>query len=202
MVNKLRAEFYQRANVVSIARELLGKHVYSQVNGEITGGIIVETEAYRGPDDMGSHAYNDKRTPRNEIMYRAGGVAYMYICYGIHDMLNIVTGSEGMSHAILIRAVEPRTGLDTMRRRRNIFDQDRRLCQGPGTLAKAMGLTKLHNGYDLQGDVIWLEDKNFNYKDEEVIASARIGMNFDGPYRTMPWRFYVKGNPYVSRPHT
>ncbi|MEJ7780430.1 MAG: DNA-3-methyladenine glycosylase [Daejeonella sp.] len=200
-MNKLPADFYQQNDVIAIARELLGKHVYSQVGGEITGGIIVETEAYRGPDDRGSHAYNNKRTPRNEIMYQAGGVAYMYICYGIHDMLNLVTGSEGMSHAVLIRAVEPQTGLNTMRERRNIFDQDRRLCQGPGALAKALGLTKLHNGYDLQGNVIWLEDRRVSYTDRKVIASARIGMNFDGPYKTMPWRFYVKGNQFVSRPH-
>ncbi len=201
MANKLSARYYQQDDVLAIARDLLGKHVYSSIAGELTGGLIVETEAYRGPDDRGSHAYNNKRTPRNEIMYHAGGLAYMYICYGIHDMLNIVTGSEGMSHAILIRAIEPQTGLDVMRKRRNIFDQDRRLCQGPGALAKAMGLTKLHNGHDLQGDVIWLEDRKVAYKDSEVIASARIGMNFDGPYKSIPWRFYVKGNPFVSRPH-
>lgn len=201
MKNKLPVEFYRQDDVVQIARQLLGKHIYSLVDGNISGGIIVETEAYRGPEDRGSHAYNDKRTPRNEMMYEAGGLAYMYICYGIHDMLNIVTGAHGTSHAALIRAIEPIEGIDIMRSRRNVFDKDKRLCQGPGALAKAMGLTKLHNGTDLQGEVIWLEDKGFTYPDHQVVASARVGMNFDGPYKTIPWRFYVKGNPFVSRPH-
>ncbi len=134
------------------------------------------------------------------MMYRAGGVAYMYICYGIHDMLNIVTGTEGMSHAALIRAIEPIEGLDVMRNRRAVFDDDKRLCQGPGALAKAMGLSKLHNGTDLQGDTIWLTDEGLSYSDLEVMAGARVGMNFEGPYKTIPWRFYVKGNSHVSRP--
>lgn len=200
MKNKLPVDFYQQSDVVSVARQLLGKHVYSLINGNLTGGIIIETEAYCGPDDRGSHAFNNKRTPRNEMMYRAGGVAYMYICYGIHDMLNIVTGTDGMSHAALIRAVEPTEGLEIMRIRRGIFDQDRRLCQGPGALAKALGLTKLHNGEDLQGEALWLTDEGTNFDDDQVIASARVGMNFDGPFKTIPWRFYVRGNPYVSRP--
>lgn len=198
--NKLPLDFYRQTDVVSVARQLLGKHLYSNIGGQLTGGIIVETEAYCGPDDRGSHAYNNKRTPRNEMMYRAGGVAYMYICYGIHDMLNIVTGIEGMSHAALIRAIEPIDGLDVMCERIGIFDNKKRLCQGPGALAKALGLSKLHNGADLQDDLIWLTEEGPSYTDEQVIASARVGMNFDGPYKTIPWRFYVKGNPHVSRP--
>jgi DNA-3-methyladenine glycosylase len=125
----------------------------------------------------------------------------MYICYGIHDMLNIVTGTEGMSHAILIRAVEPVEGIEIMRKRRNIFNKDTQLCQGPGSLAKAMGLNKLHNGIDLQKDQIWIEDKGMQYETEKIIAAPRVGMNFEGPYKSIPWRFYVKGNPHVSRPH-
>jgi DNA-3-methyladenine glycosylase len=198
---RLPLTFYQQEDVVSVASQLLGKYVYSQIDGKITGGIIVETEAYRGPDDRGSHAYNDKKTARNQMMYQAGGLAYMYICYGIHDMLNIVTGAEGMSHAVLIRALIPQTGLGEMRIRRNIFDEDKRLCQGPGALTKALGLIKLHNGYDLQGDVIWLKDRGLTYNENDIIASPRVGMNFDGPYKTIPWRFYVKGNQFVSRPH-
>ena len=198
--NKLPVEFYRQEDVVSVARQLLGKHLYSNIGGQLTGGIIVETEAYRGPDDRGSHAYNNKRTARNEIMYKAGGVAYMYICYGIHDMLNIVTGTEGTSHAALIRAIEPIDGLSIMCERRGIFNDNKRLCQGPGALAKAMGLSKFHNGTDLQNDLIWITDEGLSYTDEQVIASARIGMNFDGPYKTIPWRFYVKGNVHVSRP--
>lgn len=201
MTNKLPLSFYQRDDVVQISRELLGKYVYSDINGVLCGGIIVETEAYCGPLDRGSHAFNGRRTPRNETMYGPGGIVYMYICYGIHDMLNIVSGTEGMSHAILIRAIEPVAGLEAMRERRNIFNNDTKLCQGPGSLAKAMGLSKVHNGLDLQKDVIWIEDKGLAYPKEEIIASARVGMNFEGPYKTIPWRFYIKGNPNVSRPH-
>ncbi|SDM57683.1 DNA-3-methyladenine glycosylase [Daejeonella rubra] len=201
MNKKLTIDFYQRDDVITIATELLGKDLYSMIDGQLCGGKIIETEAYCGPEDRGSHAYNDRKTPRNEMMYRSGGLVYMYICYGIHDMLNIVTGEEGSSHAILIRAIEPHTGLDVMRARRNIFNKDQRLCQGPGALTKALGLNKTHNGFDLQGDIIWLSDCENSFRNDQIIASARIGMNFEGPYKLMPWRFYIKGNPYVSRPH-
>lgn len=198
---KLPLSFYQRNDAVLVARELIGKHVYSNINGLLTGGLIVETEAYQGPEDRGSHAFNNRKTPRNEIMYNAGGVAYMYICYGIHDMLNVVTGSHGVSHAVLIRAVEPRIGIDIMRERRQVLNENTRLCRGPGALAKALGLVKAHNGINLLEDTIWIEDENELINDSEIIASARVGMNFDGPYKTIPWRFYIKGNRNVSRPH-
>ena len=198
---KLPISFYQRDDAVLIARELLGKHLYTNIDGQLTGGVIVETEAYQGPEDRGSHAYNHRRTPRNETMFSAGGVVYMYICYGIHDMLNVVTGKDGSSHAVLIRAIEPRVGIDIMRERRSVFNEDSRLCRGPGALAKAMGLVKSHNGISLQDDKIWIEDKNETINEDEIIASGRVGMNFDGPYKTIPWRFYIKGNKNVSRPH-
>lgn len=198
---KLPLSFYRRNDAVLVARELLGKHVFSRIDGELTGGVIVETEAYQGPEDRGSHAYMYRKTARNEMMYSAGGVVYMYICYGIHDMLNVVTGDDGVSHAVLIRAVEPRVGIDIMRERRKIFNEDTRLCRGPGALAKALGLVKAHNGIDLWEDTIWIEDRKEPVNDDEIIASARIGMNFDGPYKTIPWRFYVKGNRNVSKPH-
>lgn len=140
---KLSNEFYQRDDVVAISRELLGKYLFVQTEGEITGGIIVETEAYRGPDDVGSHAFNHRRTARNDIMYSTGGVVYMYICYGIHDMLNIVTGTENTAHAVLIRALKPVAGLEVMRERRKVFTDDNRLCRGPGALAKALALRKI-----------------------------------------------------------
>lgn len=198
---KLPISFYQRNNAVLVARELIGKHVYTRINGTVTGGVIVETEAYQGPEDRGSHAFNNRKTPRNEIMYQAGGVAYMYICYGIHDMLNVVTGSNGVSHAVLIRAVEPRIGIDIMRERRQVIDEDSRLCRGPGSLAKALGLAKEHNGINLLGDTVWIEDQNEVIRQEDIVATARVGMNFDGPFKCIPWRFYLKGNRNVSRPH-
>ncbi|MDB5119286.1 MAG: DNA-3-methyladenine glycosylase [Sphingobacteriales bacterium] len=199
---KLPLSFYQRDDVILIAKELLGKYLYTNIDGKITGGMIVETEAYNGPDDRGSHAYNNKRTPRNEMMYNHGGVVYMYICYGIHDMLNIVTGTEDSSHAVLIRAIEPLTGIETMRERRNLFSNDNRLCQGPGALGKALGLNKSHNGIGLQYDIIWMDDVGLAFTEDQVKASPRVGMNFEGPYKTIPWRFYLKGNKFVSKPHS
>lgn len=201
MSSKLPLSFYQREDVVQIAHELLGKDLYTHIAGQLCGGTIIETEAYRGPDDRGSHAFNDRRTPRNEMMYQAGGCVYMYICYGIHDMLNIVSGMEGVSHAILIRALEPHTGIDIMRERRNLVSKDQRLCQGPGALAQAMGLNKTHNGIDLQEDMIWINESGITYSNDEIISSPRVGMNFEGAYKLIPWRFYVKGNSFVSRPH-
>ncbi len=199
--SKIPLSFFQHEDVVQISRDLLGKKLFTLIDGQLCGGIIVETEAYRGPEDRGSHAYNGKRTPRNEMMYGQGGLVYMYICYGIHDMLNIVTGAEGTSHALLIRAIEPTVGIETMRIRRNVFDKDTRLCQGPGALAKAMGLTKLHNGIPITSEQIWIEEFDIRYGEEEIVAAPRVGMNFDGPYKTIPWRFYVKGNKFVSKPN-
>ena len=165
---KLALSLYQRNDAVFIASELLGKHVFSNINGRLTGGMIVETEAYQGPEDRGSHSYNHRRTARTEIMFCPGGITYMYICYGIHDMLNVITGEEGVPHAVLIRAVEPHTGINIMQERRQLFDSDSRLCRGPGALSKALMLKKIHNGVSLSGDLIWIEDRVTNISDTEV----------------------------------
>lgn len=195
----LPLSFYTRDDVVLISKELIGKYVFTDIEGLLCGGIIVETEAYMGPEDTGSHAFNGRRTGRNEIMYAEGGVTYMYICYGIHDMLNIVTGVAGTSHAVLIRALEPVVGLNVMRERREVFNDDRRLCKGPGALAKALGLRKVHNGLSLEESTIWIEDRGNVLEENDIVASARIGLNIEGPFRDIPWRFYIRGNRYVSR---
>lgn len=198
---KLPLSFYQQNDAVFIARKLLGKNIYTNIDGLLAGGIIVETEAYIGPDDRGSHAYKNRRTSRTQTMFAAGGITYMYVCYGIHNMLNVVTGKEDLPHAVLIRALEPNTGIDVMRERRQLFNQDQRLCRGPGVLTKALGLKKNHNGISLLDDLIWIEDRNMFIEDTDIISSARVGMNFDGPYQLIPWRFYIRSNPNVSRPH-
>lgn len=200
-MTKLSDSFYQRDDVTGIARELLGKYLFVHTDNITAGGIIVETEAYRGPEDRGSHAYNNRRTPRNDIMFATGGVVYMYICYGIYDMLNIVTGSENMPHAVLIRALQPAENIEIMRERRMVFNDDSRLCRGPGALARALALKKIHNGISLQGNEIWIEDRGLSFADEDIIAAPRIGLNIDEPYKSIAWRFYKKGNPHVSRPH-
>src|SRR5688572_952869 len=140
--------------------------------------MIVETEAYKGPEDRGSHAYMDRKTERNKTMYESGGVAYVYICYGIHDMFNVVTNTEGSSHAVLIRGLEPTTGVYIMMRRREKEKFDRSLCAGPGALGKALGITKALNGKSLLSDEVWIEDRKIIFKKEEIIASPRVGMNF------------------------
>lgn len=197
MLNKLPLSFYTNPDVCFLAQQLLGKYLFTCIDGVLTGGMIVETEAYKGPEDRGSHAYLDKKTERNRIMYAAGGVAYVYICYGIHDLFNIVTGEEGSSHAILIRGLEPTEGIETMLQRRGFSSIKPALTAGPGALGKALGISKKLNGASLLADEVWLEDRGIQIA--EISSGPRIGMNFDGPYKTIPWRFWATGNRFVSR---
>ncbi len=195
---KLGDSYFQNPDVVHLAADLLGKNLYTLIDGELCSGIIVETEAYRGPEDTGSHAYGGRCTTRNASMYKAGGIIYMYVCYGIHDMLNIVTGEEGSSHAILIRAAQPSHGIDIMRERRQVFNDDRRLCKGPGSLARAFGLNKQHDGESLSATLVWIEDSGWKPQAGEVLSAPRVGLNIGEPFRSIRWRFYLSNNPYVS----
>lgn len=195
---KLNKSFYTRQDTLAIAKELLGKYVFTQLDGVLTGGMIVETEAYIGPEDSGSHAFNHRRTPKNETMYAEGGVTYMYICYGIHDMLNVVTGQAGSSHAVLIRAIEPTIGIEFMQERRGNVPL-KRLATGPGALAKALGLKKYHDAYDLTSSEIWIEDQGLLVDEKSVKATGRVGLGCKEPYLSIPWRFIINGNPFVSR---
>lgn len=197
-MSKLPLSFYQGEDPVQIAQDLLGKYLFTHVEGVITGGIIVETEAYKGPEDRGSHAHNNKVTERNKVMYEAGGIAYVYICYGIHDLFNVVTGPKGSSHAVLIRGLEPIEGIEWMQERRKMALKPA-LTAGPGSLAIALGITKSLNAADLRGNEVWIEDRGISYSPEQISAGPRIGMNFDGPYKTIHWRFWVKENKYVSK---
>src|SRR5690606_18583510 len=156
------------------------------------------TEAYIGPHDAGSHAFHGRRTSRNETMYAEGGVTYMYICYGIHDMLNNVTAPAESSHAILIRAIEPTDGIAAMQLRRGDVPL-KRLATGPGALAKALGLKKHHDGYDLSSSEIWIEDKDILIPDEKIKATGRVGLGCKDPYLSIPWRFIIADNPFVSK---
>lgn len=195
---KLSLSFYQREDTLQIAKELIGKYVFTKIEGKLSGGMIVETEVYIGPLDKGSHAFNHKMTARNKSMYLAGGVAYMYICYGIHDMLNLVTGKVGTSHAILIRAIEPIIGIEHMQDRRGLVSLGK-LAKGPGSLARALGLNKSFDGKSLIGDELWLDDKGINISDDQITASSRIGLNCAEPYCSIPWRFTLSGNKFVSK---
>ncbi|MGY3053506.1 DNA-3-methyladenine glycosylase [Pedobacter sp. UYEF25] len=194
---KLNEAFYGREDTIEMARELIGKFVYTNLDGQKTGGMIVETEAYMGVTDSSCHSFNNRKSIKNASMFNKGGVAYMYICYGIHDMLNIVTGAEGDSQVILIRAIEPTIGIDVMKGRRGDIPINR-LAKGPGSLAKALGLNKSFDNASLLGNTLWIEDQEVNIVDADIVTSARIGLGCPEPYLSVPWRFFLKGNKFVS----
>lgn len=187
----LSQDYYKHQDVVFLSKDLLGKHLYTRINGHLTGGIITETEAYKGPEDRASHAYNYRRTKRNEVMYHEGGKAYVYICYGIHSLFNVVTNVEGIPHAILIRAIEPTEGIEWMMKRRNKQTQDRTLTSGPGTLSQALGISHAQNGLSLTGPEIWIEDHGMEIPHTKIIKGPRVGIDYAGEDAFLPWRFRV-----------
>ena len=189
---KLSLDFYLRSDVVKIARELLGKIVYSFIDDKTTAGIITETEAYNGEIDRASHAFGGRRTARTEIMYRAGGTAYVYLCYGIHSLFNVVTNKENIPHAVLIRAIYPVVNFKEMQKRRvNIKSPKEKLCIGPGTVSQAMGIHYSHSGKSLLGKEIWIEDKGLKIPSHKIISSPRIGVDYAGKDALLPYRFRI-----------
>lgn len=191
-MKKLTKSFYQRDDVLAISQELLGKVLYSFIDNVLTAGIITETEAYRGVDDRASHAYGNRRTKRTEVMYQEGGVCYVYLCYGIHALLNVVTHKLNQPHAVLIRALKPIKGIEHMRKRRRTIKNDSQLTSGPGSLTQALGITTRHNGISLEGNLIWIEDQNIIILPEEIISSPRIGIDYAKEDAFLPWRFQLK----------
>ena len=198
---KLLQSYYQNPDVVALSKDLLGKYLFTNIEGMLTGGYIVETEAYNGVIDRASHAYGNRRTGRTEVMFGQGGIAYVYLCYGIHEMFNIVTNMEGTPHAVLIRAVNPTDGIDGMLPRRNMAVLKNNITSGPGSVAKALGISRAINAFSLQSDTIWIEDRGLAFKDDEIVAVPRVGVDYAGEDALLPYRFYVKGNPYVSKPN-
>lgn len=193
---KPNRSFYERSDVVQIAKDLLGMYLISVVDDLVTIGRIVETEAYCGRGDKACHA-NNKRTPRTEVMYMQGGHAYVYLCYGIHHLFNVVTNMEGLADAVLIRALEPIAGVDMMNARRNA--PKGKLSSGPGTLTKAMGIDKSIDGKDLLGDQVWIAypEKQESIK---ILSGKRIGIDYAEEDALLPWRFIIENNKYVSKP--
>ncbi len=199
MAKKLPLSYYQQEDVVALSRDLLGKYLFTSINGEgLTGGIIVETEAYAGATDKASHAHMNRFTNRTKIMYQAGGVAYVYLIYGFYYLLNFVTNTEGIPHAVLIRAIEPTDGIPIMLQRRKMTELLPKITAGPGVLTQALGINKSYNGEDLTGDTIWVEDRGLYYKDDEIIASPRVNVAYAKEDALLPWRFRVKGNKFTS----
>lgn len=198
---KLPESYYLGNDVVSISKDLLGKYLFTCIDGVITGGYIVETEAYNGVVDKASHAFGSRITPRTKTMFMQGGIAYVYLCYGIHEMFNIVTSGEGHPQAILIRAIQPTDGIEAMQVRRNMPVLKPNITAGPGSVAKALGISRNINAFSLQSDTIWLEDRGLIFPDEQIKAGPRIGVAYAAEDALLPYRFYVKGNIYVSKPN-
>ena len=184
---------------MQIAQELLGKYVYTCIDGILTGGMIVETEAYAGENDQACHAHLSRRTQRTEIMYHEGGVAYVYLVYGIYHLFNIITNQKDKADAVLIRAIEPQEGIEEMILRRGFESIKPNLTAGPGVLSIALGINRKHYGTDLTSDTIWIEDKSIVIPDANIATGPRIGIDYAGEDASLPWRFWVKGNKWVSR---
>lgn len=187
---KLNQSFYIRQDVVQISKELLGTYLYSKINGVITGGMIVETEAYAGVEDKASHAYGGRFTERTKTMYKIGGTAYVYLCYGIHALFNVVTNDLNVPHAILIRGIKPTVGIETILKRRQKSKLTNDLCIGPGKVSQALGITTNHTGISLLGNEIWLEHREIETSDK-ISISKRIGIDYAGEDANLPYRFVL-----------
>lgn len=197
----LPQEFFRSTDVVQIARELLGVYLVTNIGGEKTVGKIVETEAYRAPDDRACHAWNNRRTARTEVMFGEGGHAYVYLCYGVHHLFNVVTAPRDTAHAVLIRAVEPVENLGVMLQRRGMTALAKNLTAGPGLLSQALGITTGWSGTNLMlpDSPIRLETGE-KISDSSIASGKRIGVEPSGePFKDWPWRFWVKDSKWVSR---
>ena len=195
---KLPREFYTRPNVLTVARDLLGKLlVVPDEDGRRVSGMIVEVEAYRGPEDRASHAYGGRRTKRTETMYGEGGIAYVYFVYGMYYQFNVVCNVPDIPHAILVRALEPVEGIELMRERRHQHP-DHNLTSGPGKLCIALNIDRALNGADLRGDRVWIEEYQ-SISPRRIARGPRIGIDYAQEWIDKPWRFWIRENSYVSR---
>lgn len=195
---KLPLQFYERSDVALVAKELLGKILVTNFNNVLTAGRIVETEAYNGIVDKASHAYNNRRTNRTEIMFGHGGVAYVYLCYGIHHLFNVVTNLQDVPHAVLVRAVEPVEGVSFMLERTGKIKAGFDLTRGPGNVSKALGLSVKDTGSSLIGDEIFIADDGYKIASKNILVSARIGVDYAAEDALLPYRFSIRDNKYVS----
>ncbi len=193
-VKTLSLEFYARNEVVLIASELLGKVLYTSFNDEITAGIITETEAYAGVIDKASHAYNNRRTARTEMMYRKGGTAYVYLCYGIHALFNVVTSAGDEPHAVLVRGIEPLHGIEFMKQRSGKDKLVSKSGIGPGNVTKLLGIRVMDSGLDMCNDLpgerkIWIQDEGIIVKNDDVKTGPRVGIDYAAEDALLPYRF-------------
>lgn len=195
---RLTARFFTSRRVEEVARRLIGCRLCTCIQGTLTAGVIVETEAYGGGPDRASHADGGRRTARTDAMFAAGGHAYIYLCYGLHTLFNIVTGPEGEPAAVLIRALAPAEGVEAMNRRRPA-SSPHRLASGPGALTRALGITLAHNRTNLViNREIWLEPRSHPLPPNAIAHGTRVGVGYAGADALRPWRFALRGSPCVS----
>lgn len=190
-MSPLPIDFYQREDVCEIAKQLLGKYLFSFIDGHLTGGMITETEGYGGVTDKACHAYNNCRTKRTEVMFQDGGIAYVYLCYGIHSLLNVVTNKKEVPHAVLIRSLTPVEGIPIICQRRN-SSLSHSLLEGPGKVCQGLGISRKHNGLSFQSSTLWIEDRKKSLSPSQILSSARIGVDYAGEDALLPWRFFFK----------
>lgn len=174
-------------DVLHLARELIGYELHTFIHGRHCSGIISETEAYAGVHDRASHAWGGRRTERTKVMYKKGGIAYVYFTYGMHYLFNIVTGPEEVPHAILIRAIWPQIGLEIMQQRRK-NKPFQLLANGPAKLCQAMGIDLQQNGVEIGSSIIWLGRKHV-IEPANIIAGPRVGVDYAGEDALLPYRF-------------
>lgn len=197
---RLTDSFYSRSDVVLIARELLGMKIFTVIDNVVTAGIITETEAYAGMNDKACHAHLGRFTKRTATMYEKGGTAYVYLCYGIHHLFNVVTNVEGKGDAVLIRAIEPVEGMEAMQERRAVKSAAIKLGSGPGKLTQALGINRGHNGTDLTtSEEIWIEATDKPLSNSRIVSAKRIGIDYAEEDADLPWRFYIGQNKSVSK---
>lgn len=189
---KLTKDYFLNDNVLAIARDLLGKSLFTRMDGQLTGGLICEVEAYKGTSDRASHAYGGRRTRRNEMMYHEGGVAYLYLCYGMHHLLNFVTNADGIPDAILIRGIIPTHGEELMLQRTGKRKVTYDIGIGPGKVSKLLGLTVADNGLTLCGDTLWIEDRGLVIPESQLEITPRIGVDYAGEDALLPYRFVAR----------
>lgn len=194
-MKKLSQSFYLNEDVTEVAKLLLGKVLCTKMNGINLSGKIVETEAY-SYKEKACHAYQSKNTKRTEVLFDTGGTSYVYLCYGIHNLFNIVTNKQGVAEAVLVRAIEPLENIDVMFEKRGV-KKEHELTSGPGKLSQALGIDLKLNRAPLSGDDIWIEDRG--YAPGQIEASPRIGVAYAQEDALLPWRFTEMGNPFVSK---
>lgn len=187
----LPLNFYRQKDVVKIAKGLLGKTLISAIGGKKTGGIIIETEAYGGITDRACHSYGGKKTHRTKSMYLSGGITYIYFCYGLHNMLNVVTNMKDKPEAVLIRAIYPQIGIDIMLKRRKKKNSSADLTQGPGCLCQALAITRKYNSHPLNTSPLWIEESKIIIKESEIEKTKRIGIDYAGKDAHRLWRFRI-----------